>query len=289
MEEEDSIKQQMEQMSFNVEGGAFSPYEDDQHSTDKDRDDTNDYYLNYPFDQDGQEDSFATKGKHRAQGLSISDIPHNVFNPEPQHQRQEKDSLFKQDSFENQYKETTHFGQFSSGKVSNHKSPQTPEENELDDQENADYNSFLAAHFYGDGNAANTDEDNSGAELRVSPIKDEQFNDRYGSPDQKGRFDEVKSKTCLVNSAIDKDNKMRRSRPVELGFTERSSYNPSYKMRQPKFSMPISVGAQSKGRRSHQELFSNRETIKSESSWVPTFSKMDFEEEYNGISFKLIV
>jgi len=41
--------------------------------------------------------------KNRTQGLSMSDIPNNVFN-------QDQLNSFKQDSEENEYQETTNFG-----------------------------------------------------------------------------------------------------------------------------------------------------------------------------------
>lgn len=156
-----------QQMSFNIDNEGFGEAYDN--SQDRQEVENSDFIEN-PYDENNTGDESSSKmGKHRPQGLSISDIPYNVFNPESV--PVEGDDLFKQDSFENHYKETQNFGNSNHDHFILEKSIQSSDRRDMvlnDDPEY--YNNFLAAHFYGQDNPSI--EDNDEVNLIVSPIKD---------------------------------------------------------------------------------------------------------------------
>jgi hypothetical protein len=147
----EDFKEKHEQMSFNVDNEGFGDaYQDSQERQEGE----NSYSMDNPYDGNNTGDGGSSKmGRHRPQGLSISDIPYNVFNPESI--PVEGEDLFKQDSFEDHYKETQNFGQANQDQFTLEKNIQSPDRRDMilnDDPEY--YNNFLAAHFYGEDNSS---------------------------------------------------------------------------------------------------------------------------------------
>lgn len=145
-----------------------------------------------------------------------------------------------------------------------------------------DYNNFLAAPFYSTEGLYADDNANE-VHYIVSPIKTGNIEPRFtNSPEHK--FEDFKSKTFELSDAIkDQSRQIRKpefNNEVKVGMTERNSYNPS-QLRNPQFSIP-NLNLRSKSRKSEYEAYTHRETVKSDSSWIPAFSKFEYEEEDGG-------
>ena len=120
----------------------------------------------------------------------------------------------------------------------------------------------------------------------VSPLKDSNYEPRFtNSPEQKCGFDEVKSNTCDFKDAMRNDRQISARQSEGIGLTERISYNPKIHLRKSHLEVPSNMPLKSRNKKNEFDFYTHRETNKSDSSYIPTFSKIDYDEEVDQGNF----
>ncbi|CAI2360355.1 unnamed protein product [Moneuplotes crassus] len=255
-----------EQISFNVDPEELQTFGNEQTPEQK-KDREN-------FEDEGFNVDRKRVKKTRTQGLSMSDIPNNVF-------QGDQINSFKQDSDAEEHKETINFGFGSSTKIN-------PEEKEVDAGEGVQPITDIDHDFLNNllsNPAANHDnlygeENNNDVQYIVSPLKDSTYEPLYThSPEQKVPLDEMKNNTCEFKDALKSDQQIS-ARGVEIaGLTERVNYNPGLNQRNSHLQIPNNSGLITRPKNNENGFYTQRYTTKSDSSWMPHLSKYEHEEE----------
>jgi hypothetical protein len=139
----------------------------------------------------------------------------------------------------------------------------------------------MAAPFYSSEGLYADDSPND-VQYFVSPLRVDQIEPGFSdSPEHK--FEDFKLKTYELSDVIKKSKLSQRpefNNEVKLGMTERNSYNPT-QIRKPQFSI-ANPNLRNKISKSEYDPHTHRGTAKSDSSWIPTFSKFEYEEDDHG-------
>ena len=169
---EGSNVQKFTEMSFNVDDEFMNKLDD--------QDNGNDHEYCQPQDGDNIDDETYSekeaayrelrKSKRRTQGLSISDIPNNVFNQD-QYLVHENSGSQKSNS-NDEYKETINFGQMSDEKIKkfDERRSLSPKKIIIPDELD-DYEQFISDPYYDNNKFYGIDYTENEKELVVSPIK----------------------------------------------------------------------------------------------------------------------
>ena len=107
------------------------------------------------------------------------------------------------------------------------------------------------------------------------------YSNEFSSPEQKCDFDDLKMRTIDIKAAIYNEDENHGS-PFYNNLTGRSNPVGNKLPNNMKIQTQKFPGFRSKSRISELESNTNLETFKSDSSWIPTFSKFEYEEDYNG-------
>lgn len=210
--------------------------------------------------------------KTRTQGLSMSDIPNNVF-------QGEQINSYIQESDEEQPQEPINFGLGSTKKI-HIEQQEVPEIVEpIEDIDQDFLNNLLSNPTTAHENLYGEDQNND-VNYIVSPMKDSTYEPKFPhSPEQKIKFDEVKSNTWEFKDVIKSEQQISAREGEKAGLTERVNYGPIMKERNSHLQVPNFNHLTSRNKENDHGFLTQRDTHKSESSYMPPISKYDNEEE----------
>ena len=265
-----------EQVSFKIEDDTFTPQIINENDVVNEQCSSlldqieNDRIINPEQDEDEPN----RQPRHRNKGLSISDIPYNIFNQE-HYEGPEAIDLLKQEGYDDEYKQTTNFGCLSLEKFKN--------DHDRMPSENLSHNSFYGRN----------EDDGGEIQLIVSPMKLTRFEaesensaDRneslgYNKSQELKELENYKNSTFDLNRVLNTEKSMERNMERQQ-MTDRYSHVAVHsKPKQLKFNLDDAQRSRSR-QGFDRGLHTNRDTNKSDSSYIPTFSRNDYEDYMHG-------